>query len=566
MSGYNHDKQITDALGALSQGDVTRATALAKTACENRAEDAESWSVLGLCLARDNAQSIAAKDALHKATTMEPSEPRWWMHLGTSLFDMGEAAPAEQALAKASELSKGHPQAMIPWAKALSALERHADAAQIYGRIIQVAPSPEIWIKAGDALTAARDTINAVYAYENAYPDDARPDDLTAAIADMHIALGQYDRAKVFNDRLRDKNINDPDAAMRAANLLRWDGDLDAAIALQKASWTANPTHARLTAAMLEDGDEAAKDAAIIIANDAGASQNDRRRVAFALTHFFDKRRETDKAWHYATLANSLYDAAPDGIDEMRDMLRAAIEAYAALPDPTGATAKMVYIIGPPRSGGSLLQTILARTTGAKSVGERGALLSWLPQMLGKSAELATMTGRLQEADIAGMTKAAGSAKIFIDKTPHHVLVAGVLSKVHAGAVCVAPWRNPADMAVSLYFHEFGPEFAFTRTLDGIADYLDFHADAVTQWRAAGLEITDHDHDAFSQDPAKHGAALCKALGLPWSEAMLTDTANDGAVRTFSARQVRGGVSTKFAGRGARYAGFLGGRFDRSQD
>lgn len=566
MTTYDHAATLDAALSAYGAGDIVGATAHARLATINRADDAEGWSILGLCLARGTASVEEAIACLSKATDMEPSEPRWWLHLGISLLDMGKPIKAEQALSVATERSNGNPQAMTKWGDALMACGRASDAAQIYGRVLQAQQSPAVWIKAGDALTAARDTINAVFAYEKAYSDADRPDGLTAAIADMHINLGNYDRAAEFNQKLRDKNLSDPDAGFRAANLLRWQGDLDKAKALQAELWAKNKSHARLTAAMIEDGNDVALNGAKAVLSDTMRPEADRRRVAFALTHFYDKAGERDIAWDYAETANALYteiEASPaQSIDAMADMLKAAIKAYRLMPDGEVAAPRMIYVIGPPRSGGSLLQTVLSRVPNARSVGERGALLSWLPQLLDTPAKLAEILDQLRASDAAGMAKAVGEAEIYIDKTPHHVLVAGLLSKVHAGAKFVAPTRSRADMAVSLYFHEFGPEFAFTRKLDDIQRYLDFHADAVAQWHAAGVDIVAHDHDVFAADPAAHGPELCAALDLPWSEAMLQNQADDGAVRTFSARQVRSGISTRFAGRGARYAHKLGKAFE----
>lgn len=561
MSDYNHDQTITAALDALARGEVEAATTLAQDACEHRADDAESWSVLGLCLARDAAQKQQAGAALQKATEMEPSEPRWWLHLGTALLDMGDAVAAERALAKGAELSNGHPQIMVVWGRALMAVGRPSDAAQVYGRVLHTMPRPDIWIAAGDALLAARDTINAVHAYEQAYPPATRPDIVTAGLADMHITLGHYDKARALNDTLRAKNPDAPEAGLRAVNLLRWDGALDAAKALQGKLWEKNQDHARLCAVMIEDQDARAMDSAKAILADTARPQEDRRRVAFALTHFYDKGGDTQTAWDYAVQANALYtDTPPDyGLDLLKEMLKKAVRAYHLLPDGEIAAPQMVYVIGPPRSGGSLLQTILARIDGAVSVGERGALMSWLPQMLDDPAKMAETVDALAKADVAGMTKASGgkAAAIFIDKTPHHVFIAGLLSKVHGGAKFVAPIRDTADMAVSLYFHEFGPEFPFTRSLPAIKAYLDVHADAVQAWRAAGVDITVHDHDAFTLAPEAKGEALLNAMGLPWSEDLLQQSQGDGTVRTFSARQVRGGVSRKFAGRGARYSAQL---------
>jgi len=71
------------------------------------------------------------------------------------------------------------------------------------------------------------------------------------------------------------------------------------------------------------------------------------------------------------------------------------------------------------------------------------------------------------------------------------------------------------------------------------------------------VNIISHNHDRFVEDPALRGESLCQSLGLKWSDTMLENQASDGAVRTFSSRQVRGGVSKKFKGRGERYAPHL---------
>ncbi len=564
------DQAVEAALSSLSRGDAKAAEGHIRQALAIRADDAEAISILGLSLVGAGGTRVAGFDALRRAVTLEPKEPRWHLHLAQSHSQCEQWNDAEVAYAKAAELSGGHPQILLEWARVLLAADRPSEAAQVFGQVLQKHPDPKIWLEAAEALTAARDTINAAYAFEQAYPPATRPDAVTAQLADMHIALGHYDKASAFNAVLIAKHPNDGDAGLRAANLLRWQGNIEAAKVLQATLWAKNPEHAGLAAAMLEDGQAGENGAVVDTAARISRGQNDgnrgesldaRRRCAFALCAYFDKAGEPAQAWEWAQMANGLYPDADTGLTSMREMLDKAIAAYVMLADSSkpAANTQMIYIIGPPRSGGSLLQTILARHQGARSVGERGALLSFLPDLLGDTDALAAQLDALAAADIAGMSRAVGQADYYIDKTPHYFLLAGLLSKVHKGARFIAPHRDPADIAVSLYFHEFGKEFAFTRDMAAIAEYLKFHAEAITRWRSAGVDIIDHNHDQFVENAADkagqgQGEALCAALGLSWSADMLENSANDGVVRTFSARQVRGGVSKKYSGRGARYA------------
>lgn len=558
-----YDAAVEAALDFLSKGDDAKAAEYAEAAFQLRPDDAEALSLYGLCLVKTPDTREVGFTHLRRAVELEPKEPRWHVHLGQGLTHEKRYDDAEKSYAAAAELSGGHSAIVMEWGRTVFKAGRPADASQIYARVIQKNPNnTAAWFAAYEALLAAGDTVNAVFAYEKAHPAEGRSESAIAQLADLNITLGHYDKAQSFNDRLLEKNAGNPGAGLRAANLMRWRGDIDAAKTLQEKHWSENKSHAGLAAALLHDGNGASYDNAKTIAMDEALSLDDRRHCAFALCAYADKNKDRAEAWEWAELANSLY-AEPNsahGLDELRALLDKAIAAYQLIPqiktnDMTAS--KLVYIIGPPRSGGSLLQTILSRHPGARSVGERGALLGFIPQLLDHPESLAAQTEALAKADIAGMVRAVGIADYFIDKTPHYFLIAGLLEKVHAGARFVAPYRDMTDMAVSLYFHEFGKEFPFTRSLQDIKDYLDFHDAALARWRDVGVKIVSHNHDRFVQDTDERGAALCEALGFNWSKDMLEPSAQDGVVRTFSARQVRNGVSGQYKGRGDKYKSYL---------
>jgi len=122
---------------------------------------------------------------------LEPKEPRWQVHLAQGLTKAGRYNDAEKAYAAAVELSGGHLGLLMQWGKALRLAGRPADASQVYARVIQQRPTPAAWLAASEALTEARDTINAAFAYEKAFPKDSRPDFAAAHLAELHIALSR---------------------------------------------------------------------------------------------------------------------------------------------------------------------------------------------------------------------------------------------------------------------------------------------------------------------------------------------------------------------------------------
>ncbi len=440
----------------------------------------------------------------------------------------------------------------MQWAKALRCAGRAEEAAQVYARVIQKRPSQNAWLAASEALIEAGDTETALAAYEKAFPIDERPDFAAARLAHLNIALGRYDKAKALNDRLRETLPNDPDIGLRASSLMRKMGDPIGAKSLLLELWAQHSAHGGLAAAMLRDGKSEARETAQNIANDEAADADQRRNCAFALCSLADREGESDAAWAWATLANSLYPKSNKSLSGLRGKLDKAIEAYGHIPSPNenadGRNTKMLYIVSPPHSGGELLQDILSGHPQLRSVGARAKTFSLLSPLLETPKKLAEQIKPLARADIAALTRSAGMADYIVDRSPYYVLLIGVLAKLHAGAQFIAPHRDESDMAVSLFFHDFGDDFPFTRSLSGIQEYLDFHEAALIRWREAGVNIISYNHDRFVADMSTRGEALCKALGLNWSEDLQEALGlNSEAVSEF----------VSFKGRGEHYASHL---------
>jgi len=568
MNSKQRNTHIEQALNAVQSGNA----GLAQNNCEavigSNDQDAEAWSILGMALIGTEPQK--AFDALQKAVNLEPDEPRWCIHFGLGLKMHNQLAQAEQVFARAVKISNGADDAVLAWSECLMQMGQVDKAASTLKDAANNNGSQQIWLQYSNVLSAANDSLGAVSARETAFTGRDMPRDEMLGIANMHVLLSQYDYAQNYVDKLLAANADDTEAVLLGANLMRWQGDLDQAHEILGAAYAGHKEDASLLLALLDlnkDSDENLTDNAKVIIEAGQAELSKRRGLAFVLARRADKRGAYDEAWDFARMANGLYD---DGVvsetPNYRKQLAAGLELYVAVenqavPEDTGH----IYVISPPRSGGSLLQTILAAHPGVASVGERGALMAWFLPILDqcRNTEEAVfnwnqVAAQLPMSDTAGMRSTSKDAQIFVDKMPHHAHVAGLLQRIHPSAKFVNVQRDPYDIAMSILLHDFTDKFGYSRSISDIAAYLKFQNEAVQAWQDAGVPIITHDHGAFLNNPTNAGADLFGKLDLTWRDEYLDPDKRQSTVRTFSALQVRRKVTKAYSGRGQNYIGFMG--------
>ena len=573
MTSAQRNTLIEQALTAVQSGNAALAKSNCETVIGSNDQDAEAWSILGMALIGTEPQK--AFDALQKAVNLEPNEPRWCIHFGLGLKMHNQLAQAEQAFARAVKISNGADDAVLAWSECLMQMGQVDKAAAALKDAANNDGSQQIWLQYSNVLSAANDSLSAVTARETAFAGRDMPRGEMLGIANMHVLLSQYDRAQDYVDKLLSSNSDDTEAVLLGANLMRWQGDLDQAHDILSRSYGNHKDNASLLLALLDlnrDGDAALTDNAKAIIEAGRGALSERRGLAFVLARRADRSGAYDEAWDFARTANGLYDdGAVSETPNYRKQLAAGLELYASVESQAAPEdAGHIYVIGPPRSGGSLLQTILAAHPGVASVGERGALMAWFLPILEqcRSTEEAVfnwkqVAAQLPMSDTSGMRSTSKDAQIFVDKMPHHAHVVGLLQRIHQSVKFVNVRRDPYDMAMSILLHDFTDKFGYSRSILDIADYLNFQNDSVSAWQDAGVPIITHDHGAFLNDPENAASDLFGKLNLAWQDEYLDPDKRQSTVRTFSALQVRNKVTKAYSGRGQNYLGFMGDAVER---
>ncbi|MEM9838445.1 MAG: sulfotransferase [Pseudomonadota bacterium] len=519
------EETINAGLAALRAGDDARAETVLSALAANG--HVEALSLRGL--ARAGLGSDLALQDLRRATELEPGEPRWWIHLGLGGMKLSVWGEAAHAFSQAIE--RGPSSAHKPL-------------------LLQRAEAEE---RSGDAIAA-------LHSRESASTLGPMTPAEQYKLGLSQEAAMRYGPAKqTFVDLLAEAP-QVPELALASARLARVHGQREEAEAILAKALEKHPQHVELLATHLEVSKSAqSTDFLERTVTDSAAGRSEKRRAAFALAGHYDQHQDHEKAWHFATLGNALYGRPDDPLAEERRRVEAATALFHQVEQndkSDGITP--VYLIGPPRSGGTVLQRILSAPEGHASLGERGALLSWFFSLRNNDVDVwQEHSASIAHSDIAGMMALAPSASVITDKTPHHAQCAGLIHKLHPNARFIDQRRNLFDVLVSIYLHPFKESFPFATRPKDIADYLVFRRRTVQSWINNGVPIDTMSYDEFAQQPASAAEALFSNLSWPWQDEYLAEYRGPATVKTFSIESSREAVSARFIGRSSAYRSFL---------
>ncbi len=545
----DRESQLDTAVSAIQKGELDSAARLCRELLQQNPNDAEAWSFYGVATVEKD--QVAGLSALHRAVELQPREPRWHINLGICLGQCHLYAEAETACGEAYTLAKGDYDTLIPWADSLTAVRQYQQAADILQQALSQKPLSATARKLSFALANVGDPLGAHQALNFAVRDKmpSMPDQLNLARLDMQ--LQWFEKAADRIEALLETAPDNPDVANLAAEHYRSQGRAENARAVLEQAYAQQPDNTALIINLLKEKSppvDVLSKAETQFADESRRT-SERRTLAFTLAQYFDQANLYDRAWSYAKQANRLYG---DGVqyvpEKWQRHLAAAVDLYQRSEIQEHEGPRLIYLLGTPRSGGTLLQSLLAAAPEVASVGERGALLPWLLRLLDLPEDQRLEYWNqnllnLSRADVEGLRKLVPALGTIVDKTSHHAHVAGLLKRLHGNAVLINNRREPLDVMVSIYLRDFPAAFDYSRRIEDIADHLQLHDKAIDLWRSLGLPMIDHDHDEFITNPRVRAQALFAQLDIQWQDTYLEPGNRNAVVHTFSQSQVREPVS-----------------------
>jgi tetratricopeptide (TPR) repeat protein len=432
-------------------------------------------------------QHQEAIGCMRRALTQRPDDAASYNTLGTLLGQAGEFDAAIEALRRTCELQ---PDMAIAWYNLgvmLTRSVRNEEAVSALQRAVAVAPDH----------MAAR-----------------------ALLADMLRTRGRIAEAAVEYRRVL---IEQPWAGMA------WWGLADIKIARFAADDIAS-----MQAALLRP--EASDDDLIAIGFALAKAFDDNDRPADALAalaqanHIARRRRQWDSRGFSAGVA----------------ALNAAFDPPPAVAGSLGS--EVIFVVGLPRSGSTLVEQILASHSSVEGAGE----LSDLPQVLAEESRrraqpLPQWVGSMQPADwqrlgeryLARTAHWRRERPLFIDKLPSNWIYIGAIRAMLPGARIIGCRRNPLETCFSCYRQRLDNN-EYTRDFADLAAFWHDYDRALAHWTEHQPDqVFEHNYETLLADPREQISRLLAFCGLPFEDGCMRFHENAREVRSPSATQVR---------------------------
>ncbi|HEX8213955.1 MAG TPA: sulfotransferase [Allosphingosinicella sp.] len=505
-------------------------------------DDFESWNNLGNAL-HELGDSDGALAALDRARKIRPAASIVHLNLGRVLAGLGRDEDSLWMFGEAGRLAPGDSLPFLELGQTLNRLDRPAEALPYLGTAARLDPrNPEIFVAIGTSFTSLEERAQAEQAFRLAVK--VAPG-FAAGYVNLGIALEQANKLDELDALLRQaqaEGVAGGEIDYLRAVALRREGKLEEALAL--ASSTA----------------PGAVDAAVR-AHFVGQVADRLDEVQTAV-HAFEEMN--------LAAARSPSGAKFDGTEYAREVQRTTElttpEFYAGWPKaavPSEPPAP-VFLLGFPRSGTTLLDTILMGHPGAHVL-EELPILAHVEEGLGPFTGLA----QIQEAEVASLRDryfeklrelsppAAGA--LVIDKNPLAMLRAPLIHRLFPDAKIVFALRHPCDVVLSCFMQNFKVTKATASFLD-LGNAARFYDSVMAYWQKCReifpLDVHTLRYEAMVADTEAEIRPLLEFLGLAWDERILDHrrtAAERGYIRTPSYAQVTEGIYSRATGRWERY-------------
>ncbi len=524
-------------------------------------EDSAAWLNLGHAL-RAHGQMEAARKAFESALQHAPGARAARLQLGITLYTMERAADALACFEQILVEAPNEVEALVGAGLALHLSGRHAESRERYERALRIAPDhATAHYYLGCLLNEGMDSAGAIAALQRALqlqPNDVDAWDELAGVYEQSSRLDEASQAVARGIAIAPQH---PALNLEAAKLERRRGDTRAAVTrLQRIDARQLPT--RLA-----------------------------QQYWFELGQALDRIDDHAGAMRALETANALAARSvrrqaidPGAFDRLLDRLnlwtaRGAPGSQPQSGDPSDDTgADLCFLVGMPRSGTTLLDTMLAAHPDVLSIEE-------LPTLEHAIADFATLglsypdaieqltcehvRALRQRYRQAVATHLSGrSAPLIVDKLHLRCIHIGLIQRLFPDARVLFALRHPGDVVLSNFMQQYVPNDAFIH-FDTLADSARLYARVLALWQAS-LPLLSLRHDVMRYeelvaDPAAELARVCAFLGITADAAML-DRDKRGAtrerVRTNSYQQVAEPIYQRSSGRWQRYRQWLAPQFD----
>ena len=297
-----------------------------------------------------------------------------------------------------------------------------------------------------------------------------------------------------------------------------------------------------------------------LIARNPFTPDQQRENISFALALACDKRKEFADAADFLREANALNrKKIKYNPQEFTNRCNRHIRFYTTAQGPERARSLTpeqphpIFIVGMPRSGTTLTETIIGTHSLVAPCGELSGIpkiARFINQNYPKLKPYPECVDELKPRMLAGMVNSyfknlpeeGQGARFTADKLPHNFVNVGLIHRIFPDAPIIHVMRDPRDNGLSNFQQNFGAKYGgmgFAFDLEHLANEINNYWRLMKHWRKIGVPMIEFWYEDLVNEQEVISKALINYCGLQWEEQILEFHKLERRVKTASVGQVR---------------------------
>jgi tetratricopeptide (TPR) repeat protein len=510
--------------------------------------------------------------ALRQAIAIDPQKAGSVFELGVLLLNSGRPHDALSCFDRVRALQPRFAHVHVPRGIALQQVARHAEALVAFQEAIRLAPAnAEVHARIGALFKLQDKHAEAAASFRKAAK--LAPNTSVGRLCGAYAleVEGKYDEALAV---LRRVVAVEPDNAIAYTAM----GKLLAETGKSDEAWNAFETALRLQPKAvtqyydlvrirrLAEADRPLLQRMLDVAQRLDLPDIDRIMLELAIGRAYDDLGDPEHAMqHY--FRSSALKARLRPLD--RDLIRKRVDwamrtftadYFVAHAGEGVADATPIVVVGMPRSGTTLVESILAQH-GDVAAGQE--LLFWGhagQQIFESGGAPVEETLRETAARYLEVLRRISDAPHVTDKKPENFFWAGLIHAAFPQARIIHCRRDPLDTCVSIISNFFTLRPVFSTEPGDLVFFYREYERLMAHWREVlpAERFMEVDYEALVTDPEPTIRRLVEFCGLDWQDACLRPEESTRTVNTASLWQVRRPISKGSVGRWRRYEPWLG--------
>ena len=288
-----------------------------------------------------------------------------------------------------------------------------------------------------------------------------------------------------------------------------------------------------------------------------GLNQEDIIRIYFSRAHIYHIQKKFSDSTRNYKLANDskskIYPSNKTSLIEKSIRIKEKFfNEKQALEKLNDMNPDLIFIMGMPRSGSTLLENILSLNQGVVDLGEIEILPEIMDQFDDHSNE-----NNPYEKYIENLIKLCPQAKIATDKNLFNYMFCPVINKYFRNTKMILCLRNPLDNILSIYRTNFN-KVPFSTNIEDIAELYVHHYELMKLYAETySNNLFVYSYDDLVINPTFQIRKIIDWLGWDWSEKYLEPHKSERSVFTASSEQVRNPINRNSLRGWAKYKDLL---------